>query len=572
MPRLGFEDKNLRRVISIYIKKGDPNFDTIHQYCNVARGIHNNYIYKCKNSKPSNEILYENYKKGSLNLLLESGLINDFDIKKIISYHDFLDKKKLEVESKGEIWKDLIPNYNLFDIKPIKEVHIATRGKHFGEEINNGYYNYAINDNNYNNPELNITKYAPGAIVNGTIRQTESEIKSYLKATKAYFSNKGNFTGRPRAPGYVNGYPAEVSLPSNGARIKDNKVIISGIIDKINHKRLSGFELEIPSESHIENYKSKSKKGLKIIKNPNGIILNRIRVQGTRVINNLFNSEDLLQIRFIPQGGKSRDKQKAEIIKIEFVYAKDKNNIHLDSNRILSIDPGYKSLFTFVTNDIKLKPVCLVGEQLKEKNMYYYEKIDTLKSIAKKVNNSNSTKQIRELEFKRKVFVENQCHLYAKYIIKYCINHNIGTIIIGDNKGQKQEANMGTEFNRKFYAIPFYFIKKKIEDLCIENNINYIPTEEAYTTKASFVDLDELHEYSKDNENTYKFSGKIDLKIGYYITKGGLRVHRDVNGAFNIMRKVYPKFYLESGIQKWIQVALSPPEKLLIKDILNYLQ
>ncbi|CAM4169220.1 transposase [Paenibacillus alkaliterrae] len=61
-------------------------------------------------------------------------------------------------------------------------------------------------------------------------------------------------------------------------------------------------------------------------------------------------------------------------------------------------------------------------------------------------------------------------------------------------------------------------------------------TEEAYTSKASFLDQDPLPHY--DEERIWIFSGKRMYR-GLYKSAKGL-IHADVNGAANIMRKVFP--------------------------------
>ena len=66
--------------------------------------------------------------------------------------------------------------------------------------------------------------------------------------------------------------------------------------------------------------------------------------------------------------------------------------------------------------------------------------------------------------------------------------------------------------------------------------MKYIEQEESYTSKASFLDLDELPIY--DAETSYKgtFSGKW-IKRGLYRSKSGRLINADVNGAANVLRK-----------------------------------
>lgn len=66
--------------------------------------------------------------------------------------------------------------------------------------------------------------------------------------------------------------------------------------------------------------------------------------------------------------------------------------------------------------------------------------------------------------------------------------------------------------------------------------MNYLEQEESYTSKASFLDLDEIPVYNADNPYTGRFSGQR-MKRGLYRTLNGKLVNADVNGAANILRK-----------------------------------
>lgn len=75
-----------------------------------------------------------------------------------------------------------------------------------------------------------------------------------------------------------------------------------------------------------------------------------------------------------------------------------------------------------------------------------------------------------------------------------------------------------------------------------EQGIAVVLTEEAYTSKASFLDDAPLPCYG--DEGTWKFLGKR-IHRGLYRSSKGL-IHADVNGAANIMRKVFPNVTAKS--------------------------
>ena len=74
--------------------------------------------------------------------------------------------------------------------------------------------------------------------------------------------------------------------------------------------------------------------------------------------------------------------------------------------------------------------------------------------------------------------------------------------------------------------------------------MNYIEQEESYTSKASFLDLDELPIYDAETPYTGTFSGKR-IKRGLYRALSGRLINADVNGAANILRKSKQKVNFE---------------------------
>ena len=72
--------------------------------------------------------------------------------------------------------------------------------------------------------------------------------------------------------------------------------------------------------------------------------------------------------------------------------------------------------------------------------------------------------------------------------------------------------------------------------MCRLYGLEYVEQEESYTSKASFLDGDEIPVYNADNPQKYEFSGKR-VKRGLYRSAKGIEINADVNGAANILRK-----------------------------------
>ena len=67
--------------------------------------------------------------------------------------------------------------------------------------------------------------------------------------------------------------------------------------------------------------------------------------------------------------------------------------------------------------------------------------------------------------------------------------------------------------------------------------IRVVVCEEAIQSKASSIDEDQIPVYG--NDVTHTFTGKR-IKRGLYRSKNGILMNADINGASNIIRKVYP--------------------------------
>lgn len=148
--------------------------------------------------------------------------------------------------------------------------------------------------------------------------------------------------------------------------------------------------------------------------------------------------------------------------------------------------------------------------------------------IAKTLNRwkSGSTKSVR----KRYWRLQNYFHHVSKMIVSHCLHHGIGTIIIGRNVGWKKRLKS----SRIFRTMPFADLIGKIQYKAALVGIDVVFTEEAYTSKASYLDRDPLPTF---DEEPPEFSGQR-IHRGMYRSAEGVLVNADVNGSANIFRKL----------------------------------
>jgi IS605 OrfB family transposase len=226
--------------------------------------------------------------------------------------------------------------------------------------------------------------------------------------------------------------------------------------------------------------------------------------------------------------------EKARFFKIQFVYeAPEEVQPTLSPDKALAIDLGLDNLATCV-NSIDGSSFIIDGKHLKSINHQYNVRMATLQSIMDQQKLPRS-EQMARLTMNR----NNQVHDYmmksARYIINYCLTHEIGTIVIGYNPDWKRNSNMGKRNNQNFVQIPHGQLRNQLENLCERYGIKYVEQEESYTSKASFLDDDDIPVWNGTHQDV-EFSGKR-IKRGLYRTKDSLMLNADANGAMNILRK-----------------------------------
>lgn len=192
----------------------------------------------------------------------------------------------------------------------------------------------------------------------------------------------------------------------------------------------------------------------------------------------------LIIIRIIP---------KLNHYKIEIVYDSDPIDLNLDKTRIASIDLGLNNLATVGFNTKDAKPLIINGKLLKSINQFFNKTRAKLQSIIK----NKSSKRIQNLTNKRNNKIQNYLHKSSHFIINQLIHNNIGLLIIGKNEGWKENINIGKKNNQNFVSIPHCtFIQQLIYKAQLVG-IEVILQEESYTSKASFIDQDNIPIYKK---------------------------------------------------------------------------
>lgn len=247
-----------------------------------------------------------------------------------------------------------------------------------------------------------------------------------------------------------------------------------------------------------------------------------------------LNGVELKEVRICPYDN-------GRYFKIQYVYHWYKKKVNVNSANIMAIDLGVENLATCTSN--VETPFIMNGRKLKSINQYWNKEKARLQSIAMK-QGQRITHRINRITVKRNNQVKDIIKKSARYIINNCIEHQIGTLIVGYNKDFKRSVNIGKVNNQNFVQIPLGDLRQQLEFLCWTYGIEYIEQEESYTSKSSFIDNDILPEYKAEQPYLGRFSGKR-IHRGLYQSADGTVINADVNGSANIGRKCKQNFTIE---------------------------
>ena len=273
------------------------------------------------------------------------------------------------------------------------------------------------------------------------------------------------------------------------------------------------------------------------------LIIDFVRLQGNKLIIPFSNSfkkthkpieiaippvlldKKVKEIRIIP-------KANARFFEIQYIYEAEYVQRNLNKNNALALDLGINNLVTAASS--KGESFIIDGRRLKSINQWFNKENARLQSIKDKQHfGKKITNRQKAIARDRNNKVNDYMNKVARKVIDYCIDNDIGTLIVGYNETFQRDSHIGKQNNQNFVNIPYGQLRSKLEYLCELNNIIFVKQEESYTSKASFWDKDNIPTYNADN---LQFSGNR-MHRGLYKTANGTLLNADVNGALNIMCK-----------------------------------
>ena len=337
--------------------------------------------------------------------------------------------------------------------------------------------NYKMLKNSENYKKLNSN------MAQQILKEVDGSFKSFFGLLK--LAKNGQYNGKIRLPNYLD-KDGFTTLVISFVRLKDDMLIIP----YSNSFRKTHKEIAIKLPSVLKGKKIK-------------------------------------EIRIMP-------KQHSRYFEIQYIYEVEEVQRELNKENALGIDLGIDNLCTCVTNNGA--PFIIDGRKLKSINQYYNKINAKLQSIKDKQKIKRTTLRQKRIARKKNNRINDYLSKAARIIINYCLNNDIGKLVLGYNEDFQRNSNIGSINNQNFVNIPYGKLRDKLIYLCKLYGIEFKLQEESYTSKASFFDGDEIPIYDKENSQEYIFSGKR-IKRGLYQTSAGKLINADCNGALNILRK-----------------------------------
>jgi putative transposase len=339
------------------------------------------------------------------------------------------------------------------------------------------YLGYKTLEKGFKQADLRDDQQLPSKVVQQVLRQLDQDWQSFRAALAAWQVDPGKFTSRPQLPGYKHKTQGRAVLvyPENAYFQRDLR---RGII------RLSGVGVTCQTKQ---------------------------------------NSID--QVRIVPR----RTHYVIEIIYRRAVTPAQNINPDLYAAGDLGVD----TLCALTSDKPGFVPLLVNGRVIKAINQGYNQRRAELQQRLPK--SQYNSRQLDALTDNRNLRIRAELHRCSRLIVNKLVKEGIGTLIIGKNQGWKQEVNLGARTNQTFVSIPHAQFIEMLTYKAKLVGIHVIVTEESYTSKCSFLDLESIGKHEK-------YAGRR-IKRGLFQSADGRLINADVNGSYNILRKVVPNAF-----------------------------
>ena len=387
------------------------------------------------------------------------------------------------------------------------------------------YLDYLLLDgmmHHLKNPDYN-NEYMGKNLAQRTLRTLDTEMDSFFKAIKSYAENPNCFSGKPEMPGYSRkgGY-STATFSNDGITVYE----INTEKGKFHHYEMS--LPKAPCRLMLRAHRPKGRvKEVHVVPGHNCFVIQIVTDDGLVP----------MSPRFVPY-------------------------------RIIAIDLGVDN-FAAVVNNCGLPCLLFKGGVPKAINQKYNKDMARIQSEQTKGGEEKfvMTDEAREICRRRNDAIRDFIQKVSARIVGWCVENRIDTVVIGLNSGWKDSVNLGDKNTQNFVQLPYSDFIHAMEWRCTEAGIRVMTHEESYTSKASSQDEDHIPTFGDEKpEDGWGFSGyrgpttcyyrldengelaeyKVKPRGLYKSRKHGV-INSDLNGAANILRKVFAYAFYWSG-------------------------
>ena len=313
----------------------------------------------------------------------------------------------------------------------------------------------------------------PSKVAGAVLKNLGENIASYWRLVR--LKRDGNLSQNPKLPGYLHKtegrYPVSFNYQTFGAKRGTNNELF-----------LCPKGINLPISAKVDNPK-------------------RVRIVPSR--NNFI---------------------------IEVIYDAEEQELKRTS-KYAGIDLGVDN-FATVTFSTQNKPLIIKGLELKSINQGYNRLIAKAQSLLPAP--CKTSKSIHRLWSRRSWILRTKIHQMTAFLATLFDEMQIEKVFIGKNNNWKQKLPFGKKVKQRFAYLPYETFIEQLQYKCQLRGITVITQEESYTSKASFLDNDDIPVYGETDNP--KFSGRR-VKRGLYRSGNGQLINADVNGSYNILRK-----------------------------------
>ena len=350
------------------------------------------------------------------------------------------------------------------------------------------------------------------------VKSAVTDFRNWLAAVKAYRKDPSVFLGKPRMPGYCKSDKKTYTITNQDA-------VLYPVYDKTKagENVYTGMQLKLP---------------------------------GTR---------QRLLLPHLPEDAKLKE------VKVRPYYGKYLLILVLETTdlpagkagpHIAGIDLGTDNIAAIVTTDHASR-VYKGGAVLSRNRLFQKEKAKAAAILTKgTVHRHAGSRHLDFLAERHECFVHDMMHKISTDIIRYCMEHEAGTIVIGTNPLWKQKPEMDAVRSQTFESIPHAALRWMITYKAQRAGIRVILQEESYTSRADVTMGDRMPVYGKEGKEQPAFSGRR-IGRGRYRCADGSLINADCNGAANILRKAFPDAWEGTGDYSF----LAYPESVSFRTI-----